>query len=112
MMNLETAIDQVPYIGPAYQKKLKRLGVHTVRDLLFYFPSRYDDFSEVITIDQVKVGETVCVQGKVITVEHSHSPRRWLDVVEILIEDHSGTMSATWFNQPYLEKTFKEGDIV
>ena len=111
-MNLETPIGEMSYIGPAYQKKLKRLGIHTVRDLLFYFPSRYDDFSDVISIDHVRVGETVCVQGRVTAVDHTRTPRQWLDIVEIFIEDQSGTIRAAWFNQPYLEKTFKEDDIV
>lgn len=111
-MNLESHIGELSYIAPAYQKKLKRLGIHTVRDLLFYFPSRYDDFSNVIPIDRSRISETVCVQGKIIAVEHTRSPRRWMDIVEILVEDASGAMRAIWFNQPYLERTFKEGDVV
>ena len=63
MINLDTKIEEIPKIGPAYQKKLKKFGIKTVQDLLLYFPARYDDFSNIIPINQVKVGNDVCIQG-------------------------------------------------
>jgi len=112
MISLETSLENLPKIGPAYQKRLKKMGLATVRDLLLYFPSRYDDFSNVIPIEEIKTGETVCVQGRISTVEHRKSFRKWMDIIEIIVEDQTGFVKATWFNQPYLEKTFKEGDTV
>lgn len=112
MLSLETPIENIPKIGQAYQKKLKKLGVKTIKDLLFYFPSRYDDFSAITPIDRVKVGDTVCVKGKVSQIDHKRTFKRRLDIIEVVIEDETGSITALWFNQPYLEKTFKEGSFV
>lgn len=71
MLSLSTKIEEVPRIGPAYQKKLKRMGIRTVQDLLFYFPSRYEDFSNIIEISKARkmLAQTVCVQGEIIEIE-------------------------------------------
>src|SRR3989344_8127785 len=112
MLNLDTPIEELPKIGLAYQKKLKKLGVKTVQDLLLYFPARYEDFSNIIPIKKVKVGYTVCVQGRILEVKHTRTFRKWMDITEIIIEDETGSIKALWFNQPYLAKTFKEDDFV
>jgi ATP-dependent DNA helicase RecG len=119
MLTLDTKVEEVPKIGTAYAKKLKKLGIKTVQDLLFYFPSRYDDFSEIIPINQVKVGEIACVQGKILSIEQSHTFKRGMDITEIIIEDlptdqagETGQISALWFNQPYLAKSLKEEDYI
>jgi ATP-dependent DNA helicase RecG len=112
MLNLDTPIGEIPNIGPAYQKKLKRLGIATVQDLLFYFPNRYDDFSHVIPIGKVKVGYVVCVQGRILEVNHTKTFKKWMDITEVVIEDGTGSIKAVWFNQPYLEKSLREDDFV
>lgn len=112
MLTLDTKVSEIPKIGPAYAKKLTKLGIKTVQDLLFYFPSRYDDFSEIIPINQTRVGEIVCVQGKILSIEQSHTFKRGMDITEIIIEDETGQISALWFNQPYLAKSLKEEDYI
>lgn len=112
MIDLDTKIGEVPKIGTAYQKKLQKLGIKTVQDLLFYFPSRYEDFSEIIPIRDVAVGQVACVQGKILAIEQSHSFKRHMEITEIIIEDETGQISALWFNQPYLAKSLKEDDYV
>lgn len=112
MLNLHTKIDELPKIGGAYQKKLKKLGIETVNDLLFYFPSRYEDFSKIIPINKVQVGYNVCVQGKIIEVKHYKSFRKWMDITQIEVQDDSGSITAMWFNQPYLAKSLKEDDMI
>ena len=112
MLTLQTSIEEVPKIGLAYQKKLKKLGVNTIQDLLFYLPSRYEDFSNIIEIKKVVVGHSFCVQGRVVEVKHTKTFRRWMDITEIIVEDNTSSIRAVWFNQPYLAKTFKEDDFV
>ncbi len=56
-MNLNTPIQSISRIGPVFQKKLNRLGINTVHDLIFHFPIRYEDFSNISNINQVKVNE-------------------------------------------------------
>ena len=112
MITLETKIEEVPKIGSAYQKKLKKLGVTTVQDLLFYFPSRYDDFSDIIPINKVKNGYSACVQGKIIDIGTTKTFTKWMDITEATIEDETGSMQVIWFNQPYIENYLKEDDFV
>ena len=71
VITLQTAVEKVPRVGTAYAKRLKKFGIKTVQDLLFYFPARYDDFSDIISIDQAKqkLGEVACVQGEIIEIE-------------------------------------------
>ncbi len=71
MISLDTSVEQLPKIGLSYQKKLKKLGIKTVQDLLFYFPARYDDFSDIIPINKVQAGQIACVQGKIISVDQT-----------------------------------------
>ena len=111
-MNLSTPIEEIPRIGPAYQKRLKKLGIKTVRDLLFHFPHRYEDFSEIIPISEVEEGKTVCIQGKITDIKNIRIFKRRMTITETLVNDNSGTIRVTWFNQPYLINTFKKGDFV
>jgi len=112
MITLLTPIEEIPKIGLTYQKRLKKLGIKTVRDLLFYFPYRYEDFSNIIPIKNVKLGYTVCVQGKIIIKKHYKTFRKWMDITEITIEDETGSVKALWFNQPYLSNSLKENDFI
>lgn len=114
MITLETAVQELPKVGAAYAKKLKKFGITTVQDLLFYFPQRYDDFSEIITIKsaRAKLGETVCVQGRVTAIENTASFYKRTAVTEAIIQDDTAEINVVWFNQPYIAKSFKEDDYI
>lgn len=111
-MDLSTPIENVPRIGPQYQKKLKKLGIKQVSDLLFHFPHRYEDFSNLIPISQAKLGETVCLKGKILEVENTRTWKKRMILTQAIIEDNSGAIKVIWFNQPYLINVLKEGDFV
>ena len=111
-MNLSTPVQQILRIGPVYQKKLKRLGIKNVGDLLFHFPHRYEDFSNVVPIAKIKPDETCCVKGKVLQIETSKTWKKRMFLTQALIQDNTGNIRAVWFNQPYLQKIIKSGDIV
>jgi len=114
MITLSTQIAEVPRIGEAYAKRLKKFGIKTVQDLLFYFPARYDDFSEIITIKQAraKLGEAVCVQGEIVAIETTKSWHRAVAITKATVQDKTAQIDVWWFNQPYLEKSLKENDFV
>src|SRR3989344_679883 len=112
MINLETPIEDVPNIGLAYYKKLKKLGIKTIQDLLFYFPVRYEDFSNIIPINQIKVGQISCVQGRILHIENTQTYKKWMIITEAEIEDETGTIKALWFNQPFLTKSLRQDDFV
>jgi len=111
-MNLNTPIEEINNIGPVYQKRLKKLGIKTVHDLFFHFPRRYEDFSNLISIAKLKINEVSTVQGQILTIESSKSWAKKMTITEAIIEDKTGAIRATWFNQPYLNKNLKVGDSV
>jgi len=111
-MNLSTPIENIPRIGPQYQKKLKKLGIKTVRDLLFHFPHRYEDFSNLIPISEVKLGEIVSLQGKISEIGNTRTWKKRMILTQAIVEDKSGAIKVIWFNQPYLINVLKEGDFV
>ena len=111
-MNLTTPIEEIPRIGLIYQQKLRRLGIKNLRDLLFHFPYRYDDFSKISPISKVNIGETYCVQGKILKIKSSRTWKKRMFLTTAIVEDKTGAIKVVWFNQPYLINTFKEGDKI
>jgi len=107
-----TSIEKIPRIGPVYQKRLKKMGIKTVQELILHFPYRYDDFSKISLISEVKAGEAFCVQGKILEIKTNRTWKRRMFLTNAIIEDKSGAIKVIWFNQPYLINTLKEGDSV
>jgi ATP-dependent DNA helicase RecG len=108
-MNLKDSIEKLPLVGPAYAKRLEKLGIKTIEDLLFHFPFRYDDFSLISPIARVQAGETVTIRGKVESVKNEYT-KNGKQIQRARVSDSSGHLNLTWFNQPYLAKTFKIGE--
>ncbi len=111
-MNLDTLVNKIPRIGIEYQKKLKRLGIKTVRDLLWHFPYRYQDFSNLTPISDVKIGETVCIQGEIVEIKIRQTWKRRMFLTTALVKDKTGSIKVIWFNQPYLINTLQAKDGV
>lgn len=111
-MKLSDAATAIPGVGPALAKRLGALGLHTVADLLFHFPSAYDDFSKLAKIQEVRVGERVSLRGRVQMINSRRAWRRRLIITEALLADDTGTVKAVWFNQPYLTRSLKPGDEI
>lgn len=89
--------------------RLHKLGIKTVRDMLFHVPARYDDYSRIKPIANLSLNETATVRGKILSVEGSRTWKRHLHLTQALVQDESGAVKAVWFNQPYLADTLKQG---
>ncbi|MFH0987609.1 MAG: ATP-dependent DNA helicase RecG, partial [Patescibacteria group bacterium] len=109
---LDQKIESIRYIGPTYLKKLHKLGIRTIRELFSHFPHRYDDFTNLKKINQVKIGEWVAIEGEIKKIETRRTFRKRMFLTEALIDDGSGTIKVVWFNQPYLNQNLKEGGRV
>ncbi|HID62217.1 MAG TPA: hypothetical protein EYP49_05680, partial [Anaerolineae bacterium] len=103
---LDSPVTVLPGISDGYAKRLKRLGVTTIRDLLYLFPRRYDDYRSLKTISQLQYGEEVTVIGTVWDTK-ARQTRGGGSLVTSIITDGTGTIQATWFNQPWLEKQMR-----
>jgi ATP-dependent DNA helicase RecG len=111
-MNLSTPIEKLPYVGKIYQKRLKKLGIKNIRDLLYYFPHRYEDFSNVIDISNVKINQFCSIRGKILAIENTRTWKKRMNITNAIVEDNTGAIKVTWFNQPYLTKNLKPDDNV
>ena len=105
---MEIPIRFVKGIGPKRERLLKKLGIFSLQDLLYYFPSKYQDRRKVSLISELKEGSSFLIQAEVITlhVRRTFPKRKFL--VEALLKDSSGYIQSIWFNQPYLEKYLKK----
>lgn len=111
-MNLTDSIDKITRVGQAMVGKLKNLGIVTVEDLLFYWPFRYDDFSQTTPIGELLPMTRANIVGEIAMISNKRSFRRRLAITEALIMDETGTARAVWFNQPFLVRNLKVGDQV
>src|SRR3989344_5307580 len=111
-MNLSTPVSQIPRVGPAYEKKLQKMGITQVRDLLFHFPRTYEDFSHITPITKVEAGNVYCVAGKILEIKEMRTYRKRVSLITAIIEDASGAIKVLWFNQPYLADSLKPKDQV
>ena len=111
-MILSFPIEKIYRIGPQYQKRLKRLGIETVGQLIFHFPHRYEDFSETIPISKAEPGKTNCFQGEIKEIKNIKTFRKRIYITEAKIQDETGELRVVWFNQPYLINSLHKNDFV
>src|SRR5574341_613598 len=111
LQGLDAPATTISGVGEKRMELLDKLGVRTIRDLLFLFPRRYDDYSRMKFIRQLEVGEEVSVIG---TIERAQTIRmkNGGTRVEAYLKDDTGTLRLNWFNQPWMEKQLSEGEPV
>ncbi len=108
LRGLSAPVTVLSRVGASTAEKLARLGVRTLGDLLFTFPHRYDDYTRMKPINRLLPGETVTVIGTVTRADlRNVSGGRKL--FEIAFGDGSGTLSVSWFNQPWLRERMRPG---
>ncbi len=97
-------------VGPKRSLIFQKIGIHSVRDLLYLFPRRYEDRSHFAPLHQLPIETPITCRGEVLDVKFR--PIRGMPLVEVLVGDATGTLRAVWFNQPYLKKLFEPGQHV
>ena len=112
MLTPDASILQLNSVGQTTAGRLKKLGLQTIQDLLFYFPWRYDNFGQTIPISDLQAGTTVNIVGRIDLISNKRSRQRRLAITEAIISDDSDSLKVVWFNQPYISKTLKVGDEI
>ena len=105
---LDSPITKLPGIKEAMAKRLARLGVQTIGDFLTLYPRRYDDYRALKPINRLEYGEEVTIIAQ-IWETRKRDTRQGRPLVTSTLSDGTATIEATWFNQPWLEKTLKPG---
>ena len=103
----------MPYTNddPIMARKLAKLDIHTVFDLLYHLPFRYEDRRLVSPAARVQVGETLTVIGHISAVTNIFT-KNGKRLQTATLTDDSGTLPVIWFNQMYLSRVFETGDVV
>ena len=97
-ISLDQSLTYLPGVGPKSAEKLAKLGLLTVRDMLYYYPRDHLDYARQVTIRELKAGETVTLIGTVKSCSCFTSPRNSkLTIVELVIRDSTGQMKISRF---------------
>ena len=103
-MDIYSGVSAVPKIGPKFTELLNKLGIVTVKDLLYHFPFRYDDFSKISLIKDINPQESVTVKVSLLGVDNIFT-RNGKRLTKATIVDESGKMDVVWFNQHFIKNT-------
>jgi len=112
MIKLDASLNEIKGIGPKFAERLQKLEIETVKDLLWHFPFRYEDFSQISKISDLKIGETATISGVISDIKLHRTWKRRMFIVEALISDDTGSIKAVWFNQRFLLSILKKGKLV
>jgi ATP-dependent DNA helicase RecG len=105
---LRQPVSTIKGVGPKITEKLQKLGTETIYDLLYLFPRRYDDYTLMKPINRLNYGDQVTVIGT-IWQTRARRTRGNQTVIQCTISDGTGSVQATWFNQPWLTKDLPAG---
>ncbi len=107
--DLEAPVKTLRRVSDKQSAQLARLGVNTIRDLLYFFPRRHIDYSRKVKVAELTYGQEATVQGRLQHVAETRRGRPGQKATEALLSDETGSVQVTWFNQPYLSRTLKPG---
>ena len=108
MFEVNSPISVVPKIGPKYQAVLEKLGIFTIEDLLYHFPFRYQDFTNIKNINELKDGDIVTIKATLGSVQNIFTKNR-KRITKAKVIDHTGELDIIWFNQHYIKNSLEVG---
>lgn len=108
---INESIQYVKGIGPKKAEKLNKLGIYTIKDLLYYFPRQFEDRSIIKKIAQLEDEEKVTVKALITNIE-SYTPKKGMTITRIDVKDDTGFAKLTFFNREYIKNTFRVGDSI
>ena len=105
---LQAPVDSIPGVGVTLKKRLAKLGLASVGDLLWHRPRRYEEPAPLRRISELWGEEEVLIEGQVLRASLRRGRGR-LQILTAQVSDGSGQISATWFNQPWLQEKLRPG---
>jgi ATP-dependent DNA helicase RecG len=99
-------------VGPRHAETLTNLGMKTLGDMLYYFPRRYEDYSQLKPIKALFYNDVVTVLGTIQSVHTRPIRGGKSSIIEVVISDGTGSLRISYFNQPWLANRFKQGDAI
>ena len=105
---LDTSVQFLKGVGPKKAVLLRKLGINTVGDLLFYFPRDYEFRGEKQKICDLKINESAAIEGRILDCAVVNTGKRFT-VLKAIISDGTASINAVWFNQRYLKDKMVQG---
>jgi ATP-dependent DNA helicase RecG len=99
-------------VGPKHAATLESLGMRTLGDMLYYFPFRYEDYSQLKPIKSIWYGEQVTVIGTIQSVITRPIRNGAATIIEAILGDGTGNLRLSWFNQPWMANRLREGEQI
>ncbi len=109
---LSAALTVLQGVGPKNAESLEKLGMQTLGDMLYYFPRRYEDYSQLKPIQALMYNDVVTVLGTIQSVHTRPIRGGKSSMIEVIIGDGTGSLRISYFNQPWLSNRFKQGDAI
>ena len=103
---LASALQYLKGVGPRRAADLQHVGLSTIEDLLYRFPTRYEDRGHFQTIASLRPGVAASIAGEVLSCGVRPTRRPRFRIFEMLVRDQTGSLRAIWFNQPFLNDVF------
>lgn len=108
-MDIKTPLQYITGVGPQFAKRLEKLELFTVENLINHYPFRYEDYSKIGKIAEAKEGETVTFQGELGSIKDTYTKSGKV-MTTALLNDVTGSIGIIWFNQRWLSKVLITGD--
>ncbi len=109
-MNSLSKINELSGVGPKRAALYEKLNLHTVGDLLYYYPRHYIDFTDTLYASSAPAGVFVCVRATVMRKAAPAKLRRGMTIYKLTASDDSTSFTVTFFNNPYSFDALKEGE--
>jgi len=106
---LNASITVLPRVGERKAKTLERVGIYSLGDMLYYFPRRYDDYSQLTPINRLQYNQKTTIIGTVQSVSSRKVRNGRSTLTEAVLSDGTAALRITWFNQPWLTNKLKRG---
>jgi ATP-dependent DNA helicase RecG len=107
-LRLDTPIRYAPGVGEKREALFQKLGIHTIEDLLTFFPKRLEDRTQLRPIKDLQDGENALVEG-VLRAKSKVKVKPNLELVKAALDDGTGILFGVWFNQPWMWDQLEQG---
>lgn len=112
MIRLDDPVSKAKGIGEKKAKLLSRLGIETVRDLLYYAPRLHEQPGKMVAICDLAEDELFCIQAVIAAEPGFKRVHSGLNFSTFALQDATGRVEAVFFNQPYIRNLYKKGDRI
>lgn len=109
-MNIDDNIKNLKSVGPKRLKLLNNIGIFSIKDLLYFYPRRYEDSSKILKLSEGIIGEKATFRCRILSLLDNRNIRRGLSITSFLIEDDIAEAKLIFFNNRFIKNTIDFGE--